>query len=455
MLRFLQRIGRALMLPIAVLPAAGLLLRLGEEDLFNIAFMNAAGAAIFDNLALIFAIGVAIGFSKDGHGSAALSGAIAFFVLSNGTQAIDPDLDMSILGGIISGIIAGLVYNRFHQVQLPSWLGFFSGKRLVPIITAFSMLLLAGFFGVVWPFVQEGIDSLGQWIVGAGTIGVGIFGFLNRLLLPLGLHHVLNSLVWFVFGDYNGSTGDLNRFFAGDPTAGGFMAGFFPIMMFGLPAACLAMILASKSERRKEVAGLLGGLALTSFLTGITEPLEFTFMFLAPALYVVHALLTASSMMIVSELGILHGFTFSAGAIDYVLNRGIATKPGLLLVVGFGYSIVYFLVFYFLIRTFNIKTPGREDDEPAKIDTQQASGPERYAELAPQYLEALGGKDNIHALNNCVTRLRIEVKQTTKIDETKMKELGAKAVIKLSDKDVQVIIGTDVEFLADKMRSLL
>ncbi|TSB45496.1 N-acetylglucosamine-specific PTS transporter subunit IIBC [Alkalicoccobacillus porphyridii] len=453
MLGFLQRIGRALMLPIAVLPAAGLLFRLGQEDLLNIAFMEAAGAAVFDNLALIFAIGVAIGFSRDGHGAAALSGAIAFFVLDNGTKAINDQLDMSILGGILSGVVAGLLYNRFYQIQLPNWLGFFSGKRLIPIVTALTMFLLAGLFGVVWTFVQEGIDVVSQWIVGAGTLGLGAFGLLNRLLLPLGLHHVLNSMVWFVFGEYEGSTGDLTRFFAGDPTAGGFMAGFFPIMMFGLPAACLAMILAAKPERRASIAGILGGLALTSFITGITEPLEFTFMFLAPVLFVVHAILTASSMMIVSELGILHGFTFSAGAIDYVLNMGIATRPQLLLVVGAGYSLIYFLLFYFLIIKFDIKTPGREDEPAPESVHTTSSGSKKYEEMAPLYLAALGGKENIQSLNNCVTRLRLEIHDVTKVDEEKLKTLGAKGVQKISTKDLQVIIGTDVEFLADAMRS--
>lgn len=455
MLRFLQRIGRALMLPIAVLPAAGLLLRLGQADLLNIAFMEAAGSAIFDNLPLIFAIGVAIGFSKDGHGAAALSGAIAFFVLNNGTQAINEELDMSVLGGILSGIVAGLLYNRFHTVQLPNWLGFFSGKRLVPIVTAFVMLILAGLFGFAWIYVQNGIDLIGQWIVGAGTLGVGVFGFLNRLLLPLGLHHVLNSLVWFVFGEYDGSTGDLHRFFAGDPTAGGFMAGFFPIMMFGLPAACLAMILAAKPERRAEVSGLLIGLALTSFVTGITEPLEFTFMFLAPVLYVVHAVLTAASMMVVSELGILHGFTFSAGAIDYVLNMGIATKPLLLLWVGAAFGLIYFLIFYFLIIKFNIKTPGRDDEFVSQERSATKNSASKYTDIAPLYLSALGGQENIQSLNNCVTRLRLELHDVTKVNEEELKKLGAKGVQKISNKDLQVIIGTDVEFLAEEIRSIM
>ncbi|MGA9289574.1 MAG: PTS transporter subunit EIIC, partial [Anaerobacillus sp.] len=285
MLGALQRVGKSLMLPIAVLPAAALLLRLGHPDFLNLPFVAAAGKAIFDNLALIFAIGVAIGFSKDSNGAAGLAGAIGYLVLKQGTLAIDEDINMAILGGILSGIVAGLLYNRFHTIKLPTWLGFFGGRRFVPIITATTMIILAGIFGFVWPPIQEGINALGQWIIGAGALGVGVFGFLNRLLIPFGLHHVLNSFVWFVFGDYNGATGDLNRFFAEDPSAGIFMAGFFPIMMFGLPAACFAMIAAAKKERRAEVSGMFIGIAFASFLTGITEPIEFAFMFLSPLLY--------------------------------------------------------------------------------------------------------------------------------------------------------------------------
>jgi N-acetylglucosamine PTS system EIICBA or EIICB component len=267
MLGFLQRLGKSLMLPIAVLPAAWLLLRLGQQDLLNIPFIANTGAAVFTNLPLIFAIGVAVGFAKDGNGAAALAGAIGYYVLTQGATAIDKHINMSVLGGIISGVIAGLLYNRYHNIKLPDWLGFFGGRRFVPIVTSFVMLILALIFGYVWPPIQDMINAIGKWIVGAGAIGAGIFGLLNRLLLPLGLHHVLNNFVWFVFGEYNGKTGDLSRFFAGDPNAGIFMAGFFPIMMFGLPAAAIAMIAAAKKERRKEVAGALLGVALTSFLT--------------------------------------------------------------------------------------------------------------------------------------------------------------------------------------------
>ncbi|MED4969902.1 MULTISPECIES: N-acetylglucosamine-specific PTS transporter subunit IIBC [Bacillaceae] len=453
MLGFLQRLGKAFMLPVAVLPAAGLLLRLGQPDLLDIPFIAATGDAVFANLPLIFAIGVAVGFAKDGNGAAALAGAIGYFVLTKGAAAIDKDINMSVLGGIISGVIAGLLYNRYHNIKLPDWLGFFGGKRFVPIVTSFVMLILALVFGYVWPPIQDGINAVGKWIVGAGAIGVGVFGFLNRLLIPVGLHHVLNSFVWFVFGEYNGKTGDLWRFFAGDPDAGIFMAGFFPIMMFGLPAAALAMIAAAKKERRKEVSGALISVALTAFLTGITEPIEFLFMFLSPLLYVAHAVLTGLSMAIATMLDIHHGFTFSAGAIDFFLNYGIAQKPYLLIVQGIIYAVVYFVVFYFLIVKLDLKTPGREEIE-GEFTASGAASSGGYKDVAVQYMEALGGKDNLTQIDNCVTRLRLKVKDMSKVNEDELKRLGAKGVIRLNQTDVQVVVGTDVEFVANELKKL-
>ncbi|ADC51715.1 PTS system, N-acetylglucosamine-specific enzyme II, BC component [Alkalihalophilus pseudofirmus OF4] len=456
MLAFLQKIGKSLMLPIAVLPAAALLLRLGQEDLLNIPFMAGAGAAIFDNLALIFAMGVAIGFAHDNNGSAALAGAIGYFVLVNGTQAINDNIEMAILGGIISGIIAGLLYNRFHNIQLPQWLGFFSGRRFVPIVTAATMVILAGIFGVVWPPIQEMINGLGQWIIDAGALGAGVYGFLNRLLIPIGLHHVLNSLVWFVFGEFNGATGDLNRFFAGDPSAGIFMTGFFPVMMFGLPAACLAIILTAKKEKKKQVTGMFIGLALTSFLTGITEPIEFSFMFLSPLLYVIHALLTGAAMSITYLLEIRHGFGFSAGFLDYALNFSIAQRPLLLLGVGLVYGVIYFVIFYVLIRVLNLKTPGREDDDEIveEASAEHAAG-DKYHTMAVQFIDALGGKENITSIDNCATRLRLEIADSSLIDESTLKKSGARGVMKMSKSSIQVIVGTDVEFVSDKMKQML
>jgi N-acetylglucosamine PTS system EIICBA or EIICB component len=452
MLGFLQRIGKALMLPIAVLPAAALLLRLGQKDLLDIPFIAAAGDAIFANLALLFAIGIAIGLAKDNNGAAGLAGAIGYLVLTKGTVAIDKDINMAILGGIIAGIVAGLLYNRFHDIKLPEWLGFFAGRRFVPIITSLVMLILAGAFGYIWPPIQEGINNLGQWITGAGAVGAGIYGFLNRMLIPLGLHHVLNSLVWFVFGEYNGATGDLNRFFAGDPNAGTFMTGFFPVMMFGMPAAAIAMIAAARKEKRKAVTGMLIGLGFTSFLTGITEPIEFLFMFIAPVLYGIHAVLTGVSLALTTALDIHHGFGFSAGALDYFLNFGIAQKPGLLAVVGFAYAIIYFVIFYFIIKKFDIKTPGREEDS-AGI-TADANKDGNKGGLAAHYLSALGGKENLIDIDNCVTRLRLKVKDTKEVDEAELKRLGARGVIKLNSTDLQVVVGTQVESLANDLKKL-
>lgn len=454
MLGFLQRIGKALMLPIAVLPAAGLLLRFGQPDLLDIPFIANAGDAIFGNLALIFAIGVAMGFAKDSNGAAALSGAIGYLVLTEGAVAIDPDINMGVLGGIIAGIIAGLLYNKFHDIKLPDWLGFFSGRRFVPIVTSVTMILLAFIAGYAWPPVQAGIDGIGNWIIELGAVGSGIFGFLNRLLIPLGLHHVLNSLFWFQFGEFNGAAGDIARFFAGDPTAGGYMTGFFPIMMFGLPAAAFAIIATAKPENRKAVSGMFIGLALTSFLTGITEPIEFSFMFIAPLLYGVHALLTGVSMWLTSMLGIRDGFTFSAGAIDYLLNFNIAEKPLLLLLIGLIYAAVYFVLFYFLIRAFNLKTPGREDEDESLTEDEdtETTGGTKYDKMASQFIKDIGGTENIDVIDNCATRLRLNVHDMNKVNESALKAHGAKGVMKLNKTNLQIIVGTNVEFVADAMK---
>lgn len=455
MLGFLQRIGKALMLPIAVLPAAGLLLRFGQPDLLNIPFIANAGNAIFANLALIFAIGVAMGFAKDSNGAAALSGAIGYLVLTEGTKALDKTINMGVLGGIIAGIIAGLLYNRFHNIKLPEWLGFFSGRRFVPIVTSLAMVILAGIAGIVWPPVQDAINGLGNWIIGLGAIGSGLYGVLNRLLIPLGLHHVLNSLFWFQFGTYAGKSGDIARFFAGDPTAGSYMTGFFPIMMFGLPAAAFAIIAAAKPEKRKAVSGMFIGLALTSFLTGITEPIEFSFMFIAPVLYGVHALLTGLSMWITSLLGIKDGFTFSAGAIDYAINFNIAQKPLLLLLVGLVFAAIYFIIFYILIKAFNLKTPGREeDDEAVEKDENITAGSNKYEVMAYHFTEDIGGRDNITTIDNCTTRLRLNVKDMEKVKDSALKAHGAKGIMKLNKTNLQIVVGTEVEFVADAMKKL-
>lgn len=442
------------MLPIAVLPAAALLLRLGQPDLLDIPFMAQAGDAIFANLALLFALGIAVGLSKDGSGAAALAGVIGYFVLTKGAVALDKTIDMGVLGGIVAGIVAGLLYNRFSDIKLPEWLGFFAGKRFVPIITSVVMLAIAGLFGVIWPPIQDQINNIGEWLTGAGALGAGIFGFLNRMLIPLGLHHILNSLVWFVFGEFNGATGDLNRFFKGDPTAGTFMTGFFPVMMFGLPAAALAMVAAAKKEKRKLVSGMLIGLAFTSFLTGITEPIEFLFMFIAPVLYIVHALLTGISMGLAVMLDIHHGFGFSAGAIDYFLNFGIAQKPLLLGGIGLIYAATYFALFYWLIKALNLKTPGREDDETDDEEAVVLSD-DKHVNMAAHFIEGLGGKENLVEIDNCATRLRLQVKDSGAVNEGQLKKNGARGVMKVAKTSVQVIVGTEVEFVANAMKQLV
>ena len=364
----LQRVGRALMTPVAVLPAAGLLLRLGQPDLLNIPVMAQAGDAIFSNLPLLFALGVGIGLAEQA-GVAGLAALVGYVVFQKTLTTINEDLNMGVLAGILTGALAAAMYNRYHNIRLPEWLGFFGGRRFVPLVTAFWALLLGVVFGFVWGPVQQAIDALGNWIVGAGAAGVFVFGVLNRLLLPFGLHHIINSLVWFVFGDYtNPQTGqvvhgDLHRFFAGDPSAGIFMAGWYPIMMFGLIGVALAMIHEAKPENRASARAILLSAALTSFVTGITEPLEFAFMFLTPVLYVTHAVLAGISMALVYELGIRHGFTFSAGLIDFVINWGIATKPALLIPIGLVFLAVYYVLFRFLIRRLDLPTPGREPAE--------------------------------------------------------------------------------------------
>src|SRR5579859_4738446 len=325
----LQSVGRSLMLPIAVLPAAALLLRLGQPDLLNLAWMAAAGNAIFSNLSMIFAIGIAIGLTG-GEGAAGLAGIVGFLVFNGVFNTIipqvggkpDPNISMGVFSGLIIGLVAAGLYRRFYDIRLPDYLAFFGGKRFVPIVTALAALILGAIFGLIWPPIQGGINAVGLGIVGLGPLGTGIYGFLNRLLIPLGLHHVLNFYVWFELGTYHGAhgivNGDLNRYFAGDPTAGNFMAGFFPIMMFGLPAACLAMI--RHANFPKVAAGILISAALTSFLTGVTEPVEFAFLFVAPLLFLVHAILTGTALAVCTALGIRIGFGFSAGLIDYLIN---------------------------------------------------------------------------------------------------------------------------------------
>lgn len=455
MLGRLQKLGKALMLPVAVLPAAALLLRLGAGDVLDIPFVMQAGAAIFDNLALLFAIGVAVGIAFDGGGAAALAGAVGYLTLTKAVVTINETINMGVLAGIISGIVAGLLYNRYHDIKLPDFLGFFGGKRFVPIAASAASIVLALVFGYLWPPIQNAIHGVGQWIIGAGLLGAFAFGTLNRLLIPVGLHHVLNSLVWFVFGDYTDAagkivTGDLHRFFAGDPTAGIFMTGFFPIMMFALPAAALAMYTTSRSENKKAVAGILLSVALTSFLTGITEPIEFAFMFLAPVLYVAHSLLSGASLALCEMFGVHHGFGFSAGAIDYVLNYGLSTKGWMIIPIGLAFAVVYYFLFVFIIKAMDLPTPGREAE--ATGATAKAVSAADLAQLAEEYVARLGGAENVEQIDACITRLRLVLKDGSLVDDARIRALGATGLIRPDARTMQIVIGTKAELLADAMK---
>jgi N-acetylglucosamine PTS system EIICBA or EIICB component len=477
----LQSVGRSLMLPIAVLPAAALLLRFGQSDLLNLPWMAAAGNALFANLSMIFAVGIAIGLTG-GEGAAALAGLVGFLVFTGVFNTVipqvkgapDPTISMGVFSGFIVGLVAAGLYRRFYDIRLPDYLAFFGGKRFVPIITALATLILGAIFGLIWPPIQGVINAVGQGIVGLGPVGTGIYGFLNRLLIPLGLHHVLNFYVWFQLGTYHGPNGivngDLNRYFAGDPTAGNFMAGFFPIMMFGLPAACLAMI--RHANFPKVAAGILISAALTSFLTGVTEPVEFAFLFVAPLLFLVHAILTGTALAVCTALGIRIGFGFSAGLTDYLINfsKSNTSQPLLLLLVGLVYGVLYYFIFSFFITRFDLGTPGRgeastglrtdwilpESQRGPRPAKQTAAGEVSTTEdaddvLAREVLAALGGKANVQSVEGCITRLRLFVNDPAQIDEPRLKSLGASGVIK-QGKIAQVVLGTQSDRIASRMK---
>ncbi|WP_095050946.1 N-acetylglucosamine-specific PTS transporter subunit IIBC [Pseudomonas sp. Irchel s3h9] len=449
----LQRLGRALMLPIAILPIAGLLLRLGDTDLLNIAIIHDAGQVIFANLAMIFAIGIAVGFAKDNNGTAGLAGVIGYLVMISTLKVLDASINMGMLAGIVSGLMAGALYNRFKDIKLPEYLAFFGGRRFVPIVTGFAAVGLGVVFGYIWPPIQHGINAFGALMMESGSIGAFVFGVFNRLLIVTGLHHILNNMAWFVFGNFTDPTtgalvtGDLSRYFAGDPKGGQFMTGMFPMMIFGLPAACLAMYRNALPERRKVMGGIFLSMALTSFLTGVTEPIEFAFMFLAPLLYLLHALLTGLSMAITNALNIHLGFTFSGGFIDMVLGWGRSTNGWLVIPVGLAYAVVYYAVFDFCIRRFNLKTPGREDvavSEKAVLTEN---------ERASAYIKALGGAENLLTVGACTTRLRLEMVDRNKASDADLKALGAMAVVRPGKGgSLQVVVGPMADSIADEIR---
>ncbi|HEX2361898.1 MAG TPA: PTS transporter subunit EIIC [Jiangellaceae bacterium] len=406
----LQRIGRSLMLPIAALPAAALLLRLGQPDMLgehglaNVLgrwlepvadVLGAAGGALFANLPVLFAVGVAIGFARKADGSTALAALVGYVVFEAVTEAMSPYIlgeppegvdqeliDFGVLGGLIIGLTAALLWQRYYRIKLPPYLAFFGGRRFVPIITAFAALIIGVAMSFVFKPFDSGLYELSKWVTENDVLGGGVYGTLNRLLIPLGLHHILNSFPWFTLGEYTTEsgavvTGDIARFLSGDPTAGAFMTGFFPIMMFALPAAAVAIWQTARPAQKKIVGGIMLTAALTSFITGVTEPLEFSFLFVAFPLYVIHAVLTGTSLALVNALGVRDGFGFSAGAIDYLLNFRIAEHPLLLILIGLGYAVIYYLVFRWVIIRWNLRTPGREDTaEATEVSLgEEAAGP--------------------------------------------------------------------------------
>jgi PTS system N-acetylglucosamine-specific IIC component len=483
----LQNLGRSLMLPVAVLPVAALLLRFGQADIWQailhnpnavgVPFLADAGGAVFSNLPMIFAVGIAFGLAG-GEGAAALSGLVGFLIFTAVFNDFIPigkgahNNNMDVLSGILMGLVAAWLYRRYHTIRLPDYLGFFGGRRFVPIITGLAAVVLGVIFGFVWQPVQAGINALGVGIISLGPLGPGIYGFLNRLLIPLGLHHILNSYIWFQLGDFHGTHGDLQRYFAGDPSAGLFESGFFPMMMFGLPAAALAMI--RQARYPKVAAGILLSAAFASFLTGITEPIEFAFIFVAPVLFVIHALLTGTLLFISALLNIKIAFGFSAGLIDYVLNftKPNTTNPWLVLVLGVIYGVIYYFLFSICIRVFNLGTPGRGEASTGLAadwilpESQRGPAPSKAKKgkaaatvdsndtLATQIITALGGGSNIESVEGCITRLRLFITEPEKIDEPTLKSLGASGVMK-QGKVVQVVMGMQSDNIATSMQRIL
>ncbi|MBG9782430.1 glucose-specific PTS transporter subunit IIBC [Shouchella lehensis] len=491
----LQKIGKALMLPVAMLPVAGLLLGIGvalqmEETLSYLPFldagwiqhtagvMEAAGGIIFDNLALIFAVGVAIGLAGDG--AAALAALVGYLVMNTvmgewlgvtSEMVADdpglahvlgiPTLQTGVFGGILVGIIAAICYNRFHDIEMPAFLGFFAGKRFVPIVTAAMTFIVALLLLIVWPPIQTGLNEVSVFLLETGQyFAVFFFGFIKRLLIPFGLHHIFHAPFWFEFGQYTNAAGEIVRgdqliFFAQlrdgvDITAGQFMVGEFPIMMFGLPAAALAMYHAAKPEKKKVVAGLMVSAALTSFLTGITEPLEFMFLFVAPVLFVIHALLDGISFVIMTYFSVNVGFTFSGGAIDFFLFGILPNQDGwwITIIVGLIFAVIYYTVFRFAIVKFNLKTPGREVEEATNEKAKDKGA------LAGHILTAMGGKENIAHLDACITRLRVSVNDIKAVDKKELKNLGAAGVLEVGD-NIQAIFGPRSETIKGQMQDIM
>lgn len=489
MMKYLQKLGKALMLPVACLPICGILMGIGYalcpstmqggevNGLIEIIgfFLVKAGGALIDNMHWLFVIGVAVGMTDDHDGTAGLAGLVSWLMI---TKLLNPGVVTTIMPsiadnansmlafgkienafiGIIAGLIGATCYNKFKNTRLPDALSFFSGKRSVAIITAVVSIVAAAILLFAWPLIFGGLVALGKGIVGMGAVGAGIYAFLNRLLIPTGLHHALNNVFWF---DTIG-LGDLSNFWAGKTSAdvtwdlGMYMSGFFPCMMFGIPGAALAMVQTAKDNKKKIAIGLVASAAVCAFICGVTEPFEFGFMFLAPMLYVIYALLYGIFTTITVLLGFRAGFSFSAGLTDLVFSASLpaAQKTWLILPLGAAAFIVFYLVFRFAITKFDLKTPGREDDDD-ELDAKAVLDTSDFDGVAAIILEGLGGKENVVSLDNCITRLRLEVKDHTQVNEKKIKSAGIAGVIRPSKTAVQVIVGTKVQFVADAMKKML
>ncbi|MDO6408150.1 N-acetylglucosamine-specific PTS transporter subunit IIBC [Pantoea phytobeneficialis] len=492
MLGYLQKVGRALMVPVATLPAAAILMGVGywiDPDSWGAgnalaALLIKSGAAIIEHMSVLFAIGVAYGMSKDKDGAAALTGFVGFLVVTtlcspaavSMIQKIPLDQVPAAFGkienqfvGILVGIISAEVYNRFSHVELPKALSFFSGRRLVPILVSFLMILVAFVLMYIWPVVFNGLVSFGESIQKLGSVGAGIYAFFNRLLIPVGLHHALNSVFWFDVAGIN----DIPKFLGGAQSiangsgipgiTGRYQAGFFPIMMFGLPGAALAIYHCARPENRAKVGGIMLAAAFAAFFTGITEPLEFSFMFVAPVLYVIHALLTGLSVFIAASMHWIAGFGFSAGLVDMALStrNPLAVHWWMLIPQGLVFFAIYYVVFRFTIQKFNLMTPGRElaaDDETDGYDVNvdhSGSGESQTESLARRYIGAVGGSENLTNIDACITRLRLNVKDAAQVNDSVAKRLGASGIIRLNKQSVQIIVGTQAESIATAMKTVL
>ncbi|MFP1908637.1 N-acetylglucosamine-specific PTS transporter subunit IIBC [Lonsdalea quercina] len=479
-LGYLQNIGRALMVPVATLPAAAILMGVGYwidptgwgSQNALAALLLKSGAAIIEHMSVLFAIGVAYGMSKDKDGSAALNGFVGYLVLTTlcspaavaMIQQIPLDQVPAAFSkienqfvGILVGVISAELYNRFSGVELPRALSFFSGRRLVPILTSMLMIVVAAILMYVWPMIYGGLVSFGEHIQRLGSVGAGIYAFFNRMLIPVGLHHALNSVFWFDVAGIN----DIPNFLSGQQAidagkaipgiTGRYQAGFFPIMMFGVPGAALAIYHCARPENRSRVAGIMIAGAFAAFFTGITEPLEFSFMFVAPVLYFLHALLTGLSVYIAASMHWIAGFGFSAGLVDMVLSsrNPLATQWYMLIPQGLAFFVIYYVVFRFTIQRFNLLTPGRE---ASAAPSTAASSPDKLETVAEGYLRAVGGKENLTGIDACITRLRLNVKDAGRVDEALAKQLGASGVIRLNAQSVQIVVGTQAESIASALR---